>query len=279
MDSVTAPCMTRWKITELAEVASTNTLAKELLLAGQARHGDVIQARHQTAGRGRAPGRQWQDETGNAVLMTLVIERVPVRPECMQYMAALATLTAIRELVRKNGGDAASVFLKWPNDILMSGKKVCGILTEAIWQGTAMRAGLVGIGVNVHQKLFFGALEATATSFHQLGIELTVNEVRDAILHRLQLDVRRYKAVGMPNAQERLLEALRKELAWMSDTPPLFVTVHGRPVLHDMIYAGIGEAGTLLLRNSHGEIVTLHAGSIEWDEPVRGIAVTPLTVE
>ena len=266
--------MNNWRITEFEEVTSTNTIAKERLLYGFVRHGDVIQARHQTAGRGRLPGREWKDEPGQSLLMSIVLERVPVRSECVQYLAALAVLSVIRELLVRNAGDASSVFLKWPNDILIAGKKACGVLTEAIWQGNTMRAAIVGIGVNVLQRAFFGPLQHTGISLHLAGIEITVNELRETILLRLESDLLRYDELGTLEAQGDLIATLRNELAWMIGTPPLFVTVDGRPVLQEMAFEHIGEDGAMTLRHPDGKVVTLHSGSIEWEVPVKGIPVT-----
>lgn len=125
-----------------SQLDSTNTRAAELAVTlGQAADGLVVLADVQTAGRGQH-GRRWHATAGASVLMSVVI-RPPV------YLIRPAILTAwagvcVAELVRQLCGQDAQ--LKWPNDVLLMGKKVCGILIEQ------RHATVVGIGVNVQQS-------------------------------------------------------------------------------------------------------------------------------
>jgi BirA family biotin operon repressor/biotin-[acetyl-CoA-carboxylase] ligase len=179
-----------WNILEFDEVVSTSSLAKELWLAGEARHGDVFHAQHQTGGRGRIAGREWVDTPGESLLMTVLLERIP--PEVLrtatcdsshsfQMLAARAVVAALREVATGTLGPERMT-IKAPNDILLDGRKLCGILTEAIWQGSELRALIIGIGVNVHQRSFEEPLADVASSLAQTSVETSVNRVRDAIL-------------------------------------------------------------------------------------------------
>lgn len=183
-----------WNIREYEEVVSTSTLAKKMWLAGAAYHGDVFQARHQTGGRGRVAGREWQDTPGESLLMTLLLEDVPdavVRTATVdssysfQILASIAVLDALRELAH-SGVEAGRFSIKEPNDILLDGRKLCGILTEAVWQGNELRALLVGIGVNVHQQSFDEPLAVKAISLAQASVATSVSEVRDVILPAIE---------------------------------------------------------------------------------------------
>ena len=121
----------------LAETGSTN--ADLLALGRDAREGDWLVARRQTAGRGRA-GRQWEDGAGNFMGSTVVVLRPgdPL-PQTLALVAGLATAEAIAAVPR-----APDAMLKWPNDLLVDGAKLAGILLE--------RAGetvVIGIGVNL----------------------------------------------------------------------------------------------------------------------------------
>ncbi|MDP4200133.1 MAG: biotin--[acetyl-CoA-carboxylase] ligase [Bacteroidota bacterium] len=183
-----------WNILEFDEVLSTSTLAKERWIAGEAKHGDVFQARHQTGGRGRIAGRQWHDQSGASLLMTILLEHLPDTVlrhatldslQSFQMMAAHATIAAVRELA-STSIEPERLAIKEPNDILLDGLKLCGILTEAVWQGDALRALFIGIGLNVHQWGFEGTLAETAISLEQARISTTVNNVRDEILRAIE---------------------------------------------------------------------------------------------
>jgi BirA family biotin operon repressor/biotin-[acetyl-CoA-carboxylase] ligase len=259
-----------WNILEYDEVASTNLLAKEQLAMGAVHHGDVIQAWHQTAGRGRIAGRVWHDEPRSSLLMSVVIERMPVSAPSMQYLAAISLLTAFRSLAAGLPASStmrATFALKWPNDILLNRKKVSGILSEGIWrqrgrlQSQDLRAMIVGIGVNVKQELFEDALLSSAISLKQVGITARVNEVRDVILDTFEREMLR---IGTGStAEQRLIEQVREELAWMSGLEPFDVIIGEGSVLHKMKYESVTDSGLLALRHEDGTRCVINAGSIE----------------
>ncbi len=161
--------------------------------------------------------------------------------------------------------------LKWPNDILLgsgvgpdwTGRKICGTLTEAIWQGNTFRSAIVGIGVNVRQQSFEGPLASLATSFNLVGLDISVNEVRDRILDRLEADLTRYSSLGLRQAREEIIHSLRSEFGWMWDGPPMKVSVGISQAMRGMHFEGISDTGALLLRSPEGNLITLHSGSIE----------------
>ncbi len=121
-------------------VDSTNTLAASLA-HDQANDGIVILADQQTAGRGQH-GRSWQSEPGSSVLMSVLLFPPPQlrRPVILAAWAA----TAVCETIHQSTGLHATI--KWPNDVLIRGRKVCGILIEQA------KATVVGIGLNVNQS-------------------------------------------------------------------------------------------------------------------------------
>ena len=126
------------------ETGSTNLLARELAAAG-APHGTLVTAGHQTAGRGRSD-RTWQAPPGSSVLMSVV-----VRPA--DQLLPLRAAVAVADVI----GSAAAI--KWPNDVLIGGRKACGILVEGRPQeGWAV----LGIGLNVLPVEFPPDLNATA---------------------------------------------------------------------------------------------------------------------
>lgn len=140
-----------------ASLPSTNALAMERLDAG-APDFSLIVADEQTAGRGRA-GRRWHTPAGAALAFSLVLRPAPDEPLWAHApLAALAVHGALTDL-----GLAAAI--KWPNDVLIDGRKVCGVLAETRWQGDAFLGAVLGTGVNVlPEAVPQGSLPFPATS-------------------------------------------------------------------------------------------------------------------
>ena len=132
------------KIYHYDMVDSTNAQAKKMILEG-AREG-VLLAERQSAGRGRL-GRSFFSENGIFMSVILAPERIPFDPGFLTSAVAAATCRAIEE-------QGFSVGIKWVNDIYMEGKKICGILSEAVSMGAKTLAYVVGIGINVGKADF-----------------------------------------------------------------------------------------------------------------------------
>ena len=173
------------------ELASTNTLAAELpVRVPDELDGMIVLARHQTAGRGRF-GRTWRSRPGSSVLMSVVLVLPPDlrRPSILTAWAAVAVGEAVRELA------GVQAQIKWPNDLLIRGKKVCGILIE---QGVGAGAAnqplfrtVVGIGLNLNQTAaeFAAAGLPDATSLGtEAGVEFDLRSAADALVRHLDAE-------------------------------------------------------------------------------------------
>lgn len=146
------------KIRYYEQLDSTNTKVSELALEG-AEHGTVVVAGCQTAGKGRR-GRLWESPAEGNIYTSILL-----RPDFATEKAPMITLVmaySVAKVLQENG--FADVQIKWPNDLVLSGKKVCGILTEMYLQGTAIDYIVVGVGVNVNTSVFPEALVDKATS-------------------------------------------------------------------------------------------------------------------
>ena len=142
-------------------IGSTNTTAMQLAEEG-APHGTLVVADRQDSGKGRR-GRSWVMPAGIAIAMSIVLkpeELLPANAPMLTLVSALAVVRAIRE---QTGMDAQ---IKWPNDIVIGGKKVCGILTEMSTQIDYINHIVVGIGINVHNEQFPEELSDRATSLY-----------------------------------------------------------------------------------------------------------------
>ncbi|MCD7708409.1 MAG: biotin--[acetyl-CoA-carboxylase] ligase [Clostridiales bacterium] len=139
-------------------VESTNTRAKELAEDGRP-EGTLVVSNQQTAGRGRR-GRGWESPAGDGIFMTLLIKPNinPNNASMITLVAALAVARAISEVT----GEQAQI--KWPNDIVINGKKICGILTEMSAQFDYISHIVIGIGINVHNAGFPEELSEMASS-------------------------------------------------------------------------------------------------------------------
>jgi BirA family biotin operon repressor/biotin-[acetyl-CoA-carboxylase] ligase len=151
------------EVIDLAEVDSTNRYALD-----EGRPGLLVRARRQTAGRGRR-GRQWFSPEGENLYLTFTMAGAEERYPVIAGVAVREALAALAPDV--------PVGIKWPNDLVMDGRKVCGILCEA-------RAGItaVGMGINVNQTRWPGDLERRAISLRQAtGREYDLDEVASGV--------------------------------------------------------------------------------------------------
>jgi len=170
---------------------STNRVALELGHAGEP-HGTIVLAEEQTAGRGRA-GRSWHSEKSNGIYLTVLL-RPAISPADAPLVTLLAGLAA-REAIAEQVGIACDV--RWPNDLLIQGKKVCGILTEMYAEPDQVKFVIVGIGVNVNHAGFPKELEAIATSLRMVtGRQESRLELLVKLLRTLERHYNRFLAEG-----------------------------------------------------------------------------------
>jgi BirA family transcriptional regulator, biotin operon repressor / biotin---[acetyl-CoA-carboxylase] ligase len=165
----------------LETVDSTNNYAKTLTL-GEFDEGTVVIAEHQTAGRGRHD-HVWFAESGkNLTFSVLLKPRIAPRlTGIISIYAGLAVVQAVEELY------SLQLECKWPNDILLNRKKLCGILSEGVFQGERLNGVVIGIGMNVNQVAFPPSLEHTATSLaRHLGRGLDRIHILVKILEKLE---------------------------------------------------------------------------------------------
>lgn len=139
-------------------VDSTNIKAKQLAELGET-EGTLVVAEQQTTGKGRR-GRSWQSEYGVGVWMTLILrpEIPPVNVSGLTLLTALAVARAIRQVCD------VSAQIKWPNDIVIAKKKICGILTEMSSEENFVHYVAVGVGINANTKKFPPEIKNIASS-------------------------------------------------------------------------------------------------------------------
>ena len=223
----------------LTEVDSTNSRAGLLADAG-APHGSLVTADVQTAGRGRR-GRGWENPAGTNIAMSILLRpELPVGAAPM--LTLLAAVAACRAVEEETGLQA---LIKLPNDLLIGGRKVCGILTELVLEESGIRHVIVGIGVNVRRAGLPKELQDKAVSLEECG----------APCHRAVLTAaiyRRFMELYQIFEQEKnilFLKGIYCERMAGLDRPA--VVVSGRSRLEGMV-RGINETGELLLETDGG---------------------------
>jgi BirA family transcriptional regulator, biotin operon repressor / biotin---[acetyl-CoA-carboxylase] ligase len=137
------------KVIQLSSVDSTNNYAAMLVSNDNAVHGTVILADEQTAGRGQR-GANWQSESGSNLLMSIILKPDNLSVDRQFLLTQVASL-AVVDLLRKIG---LSAHIKWPNDIYVGDRKICGMLIENNLSGAVIRSSIIGIGLNVNQSYF-----------------------------------------------------------------------------------------------------------------------------
>jgi BirA family transcriptional regulator, biotin operon repressor / biotin---[acetyl-CoA-carboxylase] ligase len=230
----------------LGAVTSTQGEAAALASAG-APDGTVVTATHQSAGRGRR-GRSWLDAPGDSLLMSLVL-RPPIPPGRAPQLSLVAAV-AVVDALRAAGITAA---IRWPNDVMVAERKICGMLPEAVTtrEGTLEHV-ILGIGLNVNEGEFPGSLHAVATSARiETGRPHAVDDMLEAVLASLDYWYTRFVEGG--------LAALR--LAWLERAQSIgrrSRAADGR----EGIAVDLDADGALLLRADSGETMRVVAGEV-----------------
>jgi BirA family biotin operon repressor/biotin-[acetyl-CoA-carboxylase] ligase len=231
-----------------AVIDSTNEEAKRLAGAGEA--GPIwISAARQTAGRGRR-GRAWESPSGN-LAATLMLRPGKTATECAQlsFVTAIAVCDMLAEFA-----PGTEVRVKWPNDVLAAGRKICGILLESASQGGEAPSWLaIGVGVNLASHP--PATELPATSLTALGIGPPAAD--DALLHLAAHFARWYEVWcgdGFPAIRD----------GWLARAAGLGGRIRAR-LSHEEasgVFEGIDESGALLLREHAGRVRAIPAGEV-----------------
>ena len=232
------------------QLGSTNEEAARWA-AGSAPDLALVVADEQTAGRGRQ-GRRWYTPPGAALAFSLVLQPAGEPGNAVPLLTALGALGA-SDALRELGLPAQ---IKWPNDILVRGRKLAGVLVEASWQGDELRAAILGIGINVAPR---SVPDDAQTMFPATCIE---TELGSAV-HRWQLlrsvleAVLRWRPrVGEPG----FIAAWDERLAFRGE----WVRVSGAeaPPVEQGQVIGLNPDGTLQLRARSGELLALQVGDI-----------------
>lgn len=249
---------TKWagqKLYVYEEIDSTNIRAKQLGETGEP-HGTLVVANRQSAGRGRR-GRNWESPEGCGVYLSILLrpEFAPDRASMLTLVMAYSVAKALKECT------GLDVQIKWPNDIVIKGKKLVGILTEMSTEIDYINHVVVGVGINVNTEIFPEEIEDKATSLRiECGYKIQRSFIVAEVMKQFEQDY------------EMFLQ--KKDLSWLREKYDQLLVNCGREVMiHGAVepYAahalGISDTGELLVRLEDGSVEAVYAGEVS----VRGM--------
>jgi BirA family transcriptional regulator, biotin operon repressor / biotin---[acetyl-CoA-carboxylase] ligase len=229
------------------KIGSTNVTAMSAAADG-APEGSVFLAEEQTAGRGRG-AHVWYSAQSAGIYCSVVLR--PVLPPSEVLVLSLAVGLAVAEAICRMDS-RVQIDLKWPNDVLIGGKKVCGILTEMNAEITQVRYIVVGIGINVNQASFPEQLDGLATSLRlQSGSEWSRVELAAALLKSLHREYRQF--LEEPDAKKSVLRRFAERSSWVSGKAVRIEDgVSGSAGVFEGTTEGLDERGFLRVRSARG---------------------------
>jgi len=235
---------TGWDVRHVLETGSTNADLVAAVEAGTATSRTVLATDHQTAGRGRLD-RRWDAPPGANLLVSIVVAPIPDVPAEVTHRVGLAAVAAVRRFVASDV--ATAVGLKWPNDVLLDGRKVAGILAQRVPGHDAV---VVGMGLNIA----WSPADAAALAPHDPTVTpARLLRVLLEELDALPADI----ASHYRNSLDTIGQAVRVEL------PGDSAALHGRAV-------DVDDAGRLVVIDTEGERHALDVGDVVHVRPASG---------
>ena len=230
-------------------IDSTNLQAKRLARQG-AEDGTVIVAEQQTNGKGRL-GRQWCSPKGTGLYFSILL-----RPQILPAQVAgvtLATGLAVCKAVRKYTG--LNALIKWPNDVIICNKKVCGILTEMVAQADKIEYVVVGVGINVNTANFDDEIAYKATSLaKESGKTINREEFLSIVLQEIERGIDSY--LSNPDG------SISNEYVDLCATLGRQVTVNRVNSTFTGIARTVTKSGDLVVQTSDGRTVPVNSGEV-----------------
>ncbi len=238
------------RIVHYFRIESTNTEALELAAKGAA-HGTVVVAEEQTAGRGRF-GRNWYSERSSGIYASIIL-RPPLAPAVAPVLTLMAAVAAHQAISTTTGLPAD---IRWPNDVLIEGKKVCGILTEMSAEVDRLHAVVLGIGINVNHREMPSELKTIATSLRiEAGKPISRAQILVALFKELE---RKYHLL----LDEGSSAIARRWAAASSFAQGKRIRVHSGAGEFVATTVGLEPSGALRVRREDGREELLVSGEV-----------------
>lgn len=243
-------CEIGHKIVHYFRTDSTNTVALRMASEG-APHGTVVLAEEQTAGRGRF-GRTWYSEKSSGIYMSIVL-RPALAPSAAPVLTLMAGVAAQAAIERATSLKAD---IRWPNDLLLNGKKLCGILTEMNAEVDRLHAVVIGIGINVNHREIPDELRSIATSLHLEGGKVYS---RVQVLVALLREIEHYYQLLLREGNQAIIDRWTAVSSYAQGKRIRVLTGNGE---FQAVTAGLEPSGALRVRRDDGREEPLVAGEI-----------------
>lgn len=209
------------KYIRVDQTPSTNTLLASL--AGNAAHGTVVITRDQTAGRGQR-GNRWESEPGMNITMSILLRVPEIKAREMFAVSEIVSVVIVEVLRRYIDPQKGEVAIKWPNDIYVGDKKICGILVENSIMGAHIDYSLAGIGLNVNQRIFLSDAPNPVSIYNLTNKEMNVDILADEVCCEILLLAECCKTPGfMASLHNRY-----KSMLWRREGFHLYAVPGGR---------------------------------------------------
>ncbi|HPS51835.1 MAG TPA: biotin--[acetyl-CoA-carboxylase] ligase [Bacteroidales bacterium] len=238
---------------ELDRVDSTNEYANRMLNRDDLDDGVVIWAYDQYSGKGQQQ-HAWQSEAGKNLTLTVILKPWFLSPD-RQFQLNKAITLGVVDFIRKSLGKIP-VSIKWPNDIYLGSQKVGGILIENRILGNRLEYALVGIGLNINQITFDGALPNPISMIHHLRHEMKLREALHSLLISLDLRYRKLVQDESADLDEEFNQNLFGFGQWRRFSK-------GNEPFEGRI-RGVDECGRLCIETGDGEILCFHHKEVEY---------------
>ena len=236
---------------------STNITAKEMAVSGTGKHGTVIIADFQSAGKGRC-GKSFHSPAGHGLYISFILDSAQIgfsTPTLITAFAAVSVCDAIEAVSDKTPQ------IKWVNDVFLGEKKICGILTESVTtpevttsERTATQLVVLGIGINFNTPAteFPEDLQHIAGSLFRAGTApITRNHLTAELINRILISGHRY-------SEHEMLAKYKQKMFLLGKN----ITVEETDGNYDAIAVDIDDIGRLIIKKTDGEILTLSSGEV-----------------
>jgi BirA family biotin operon repressor/biotin-[acetyl-CoA-carboxylase] ligase len=228
---------------------STNKEAHRLLGKGPVINGLTIYARHQTDGRGQL-GRPWISNPGKHLAMTIIYLPEQISPSALPTQSMKISLGIVNAL--KKIEPSIDPHIKWPNDVYVQGKKLCGILIENALSGSRVQHMIIGIGMNINEDQFPPEIPNAISLFNLTGFENSPKQValiiREEILAQLENKYDTWKV-----DYDKYIFGNGKQYHFISGNKTF-----------EAIVKGISNEGQLMLQTNDGEIRAFSSHEVKW---------------
>lgn len=235
-------------------IDSTNLHATRLISEGMSVHGDTIVAKHQTHGKGQRE-KKWEDAIGQSVLMSIILHEHLDKLSILNLnkIVALSVLHVLQDICA-----STSIRIKWPNDIFIENKKVCGILIENGFKGSIWSHSIIGIGINVLQREFSEELDTATSLFLETKKEFNILSIAEIISENILQEIQNFSSEKNQQIHSEFFEHLYKINDWVD------VELLSEKKKMTLYFQGVDEWGRAKFSNAENEQLVFNHGEIRW---------------